>query len=163
MGKHQYHDEDDFRRDRDRGGRSRSRHSSSGFEEAPYIPPVDYRAPAAVVREAPVTARTPHRTENPASVPRSGSFVPNSYAPPRDGPRRPPEPQVTGEPETVTVKWFNTEKGFGFVVDRKGQDLFLHISVVKAAGLVAVEPNAEIVIQRGPGRKGGESANRIIV
>ena len=38
---------------------------------------------------------------------------------------------------TGTVKWFNATKGFGFIEQTEGQDIFLHQSVVKRSGLVA--------------------------
>jgi CspA family cold shock protein len=40
---------------------------------------------------------------------------------------------------TGTVKWFNTSKGFGFIApDEGGDDVFVHISAVKAAGLAGL-------------------------
>ena len=60
--------------------------------------------------------------------------------------------------ETVEVKWFNAEKGFGFVVDSNGSDVFLHISALKTAKLATVTQGQKLVVQRGPGRKAGQDA-----
>lgn len=89
----------------------------------------------------------------------------NSRRNPRDRQDRSGAPSVaTGEPETVKVKWYNAEKGYGFVVTADNKDLFIHASVVKAAGLDSLSDNQELVIRRGPGRKAGtEAANEIVV
>lgn len=54
-----------------------------------------------------------------------------------------------------TVKWFNAEKGFGFVELSDGSgDVFLHIAVLEAAGHAAVDPGAKLSVQVGVGQKG---------
>src|SRR5262245_25094330 len=54
-----------------------------------------------------------------------------------------------------TVKWFNPEKGFGFVSPADGSpDVFLHISALKQAGLQDAPEGSTIVCEVGPGRKG---------
>ncbi|MEY3197073.1 MAG: hypothetical protein RLZZ59_441 [Pseudomonadota bacterium] len=46
---------------------------------------------------------------------------------------------------TGTVKWFNPTKGFGFIQpDEKGQDVFVHISAVRDAGLPNLEEGAKV-------------------
>jgi CspA family cold shock protein len=72
------------------------------------------------------------------------------------------EPEPTSEPEEVTVKWFNAEKGFGFV-KAKDDDLFLHISAMRKAGLQTVEPDQKLLVQRGPGKNGKDAVARIVV
>jgi CspA family cold shock protein len=70
----------------------------------------------------------------------------------------------TGNPEKVTVKWYRADKGFGFVTDSNGEDLFIHISTVKNAGLETLLDGQELVVRRGPGKQPGkESANEIIL
>ncbi|MGG5823510.1 cold-shock protein [Falsiroseomonas sp. HW251] len=55
----------------------------------------------------------------------------------------------------MTVKWFNAEKGFGFVeVAEGGGDAFLHASVLERAGAKLVEPGATLRVRTGPGQKG---------
>lgn len=54
-----------------------------------------------------------------------------------------------------TVKWFNQTKGFGFVTAGDGTpDIFLHISVLKRAGLEDAPQGATIRCEVGQGRKG---------
>jgi CspA family cold shock protein len=55
----------------------------------------------------------------------------------------------------ATVKWFNPEKGFGFVelADRSG-DVFLHINALETAGHKTVAPGALLSVQVGQGAKG---------
>jgi CspA family cold shock protein len=60
-----------------------------------------------------------------------------------------------GQESQATVKWFNAEKGFGFVeVGGGGGDAFLHISVLERAGAKLVEPGATLRVRTGPGQKG---------
>jgi CspA family cold shock protein len=55
----------------------------------------------------------------------------------------------------ATVKWFNGEKGFGFVELADGSgDAFLHIGALQAAGRDAVEPGTTMKVQIGQGQKG---------
>ena len=55
---------------------------------------------------------------------------------------------------TGTVKWFNPDKGFGFIQPQDGgKDVFVHISAVQAAGLQSLNENQkvsyEVVTERG--------------
>ena len=55
---------------------------------------------------------------------------------------------------TGTVKWFNAQKGYGFIrPDDGGKDVFLHITAVQAAGLNGLDENQrvtyEVVAERG--------------
>jgi cold shock protein len=61
-----------------------------------------------------------------------------------------------GGPETgAVVKWFNGEKGFGFVeVEGGSGDAFLHVSVLQRAGADTVAPGANLRVRVGPGQKG---------
>src|SRR5436190_8943299 len=55
----------------------------------------------------------------------------------------------------ATVKWFNPEKGFGFVELRDGSgDAFLHIAVLEGAGHATVLPGSKLRVQIGQGQKG---------
>jgi cold shock protein len=61
----------------------------------------------------------------------------------------------SGPPLDATVKWFNPEKGFGFVELGDGSgDAFLHIGVLQAAGHDAVAPETKLRVQVGQGQKG---------
>jgi CspA family cold shock protein len=73
------------------------------------------------------------------------------YAPPR-GPQfdRPSGPPVRG-----TVKWYNPDKGFGFVELADGSgDAFLHVRVVERSGHGSMPPGATLEVRAGPGPKG---------
>ena len=55
---------------------------------------------------------------------------------------------------TGTVKWFNAQKGFGFIQPQDGgKDVFVHITAVQAAGLQSLNENQkvtyEVVTERG--------------
>ena len=61
----------------------------------------------------------------------------------------------TGPERQAKVKWFNGEKGFGFVELTDGTgEAFLHISVVEAAGHTALEPGTTLTTRVGQGQKG---------
>jgi CspA family cold shock protein len=68
---------------------------------------------------------------------------------------RSPSVFASGPELKATVKWFNPEKGFGFVELGDGSgDAFLHVSVLQRVGADVVNPGAELRIRVGPGQKG---------
>ena len=80
-----------------------------------------------------------------------------SYEPPRQSFRRTPREDAapSGPPLDATVKWFNDEKGFGFVELGDGSgDAFLHIGVLQSAGHDVVAPETKLRVQVGQGQKG---------
>jgi len=63
---------------------------------------------------------------------------------------------------TGTVKWFNPTKGFGFIApDDGGDDAFVHITAVQAAGLQGLEDNQKISYELEEGRNGKKSATNL--
>src|SRR5262245_42330883 len=79
------------------------------------------------------------------------------YDPPRQAIRRAPHQDASpsGPPVDAKVKWFNEEKGFGFVELEDGSgDAFLHIGVLQNAGHDGITPEAKIRVQVGQGQKG---------
>src|SRR6476620_10775901 len=61
----------------------------------------------------------------------------------------------SGPAVDATVKWFNAEKGFGFVELGDGSgDAFLHIGVLQNAGHDVVAPETKLRVQVGQGQKG---------
>ena len=63
----------------------------------------------------------------------------------------------SGPPVRATVRWYNPDKGFGFVelADSSG-DAFLHVSVVERSGHGSVPPGATLEVRAGPGPKGSQ-------
>jgi len=58
-----------------------------------------------------------------------------------------------------TVKWFNASKGFGFIQpDNGGNDVFVHITAVQAAGLQGLDDNQKVTYEVETGDNGKESA-----
>ena len=57
-----------------------------------------------------------------------------------------------------TVKWFNAEKGFGFIaVDGGGSDVFVHYSNIQADGYRTLEENQRVEFQVTQGQKGPQA------
>ena len=57
-----------------------------------------------------------------------------------------------------TVKWFNSEKGFGFItVDGGGADVFVHFSAIEASGYRSLEENQRVEFEIGQGPKGPQA------
>ena len=67
----------------------------------------------------------------------------------------PSAPQAS-EPVDAVVKWFNAEKGFGFVALAGKFEAFLHLRVLKAAGHSSVSDGAGVKVRIGRGQKGHE-------
>ncbi len=64
--------------------------------------------------------------------------------------------------KTGTVKWFNSSKGFGFVVpDDGGDDLFVHHSEIKTTGYAALDEGQKVEFEIGEGKKGPCATNVI--
>lgn len=58
-----------------------------------------------------------------------------------------------------TVKWFNTKKGFGFIVpDEGGSDVFVHISAVEQSGLRGLDEGQKVSFELAPDRQGRMTA-----
>jgi CspA family cold shock protein len=60
---------------------------------------------------------------------------------------------------TGTVKWFNSEKGFGFIAREEGDDVFVHFSAIEGTGYKSLEEGQQVEFEVGPGRKGDEARN----
>ena len=63
----------------------------------------------------------------------------------------------TAVEETGTVKWFNSEKGFGFVALDGGKDVFIHVSALERSGLTSLAEGQPVIVDVIEGRKGLEA------
>ncbi|HOT78542.1 MAG: cold shock domain-containing protein [Acidimicrobiales bacterium] len=60
---------------------------------------------------------------------------------------------------TGTVKFFNTEKGYGFISREGGDDVFVHYSNIEGSGYRSLEEGQAVEFDVAPGRKGEEAQN----
>ena len=59
-----------------------------------------------------------------------------------------------------TVKWFNAEKGFGFITpDGGGPDLFVHHTAIQGSGFKTLDENQRVSFETGQGQKGPQAIN----
>ena len=60
---------------------------------------------------------------------------------------------------TGTVKFFNAEKGFGFISREGADDVFVHFSAIQGSGYKSLDEGQKVEFEIGPGRKGDEAQN----
>ena len=58
-----------------------------------------------------------------------------------------------------TVKWFNAEKGFGFITGEDGKDVFAHFSQINATGFKTLEEGQSVSFDVVEGAKGPQAEN----
>ncbi|GAA1465102.1 cold shock CspA family protein [Microbacterium thalassium] len=109
-----------------------------------------FRAVAAsVTRKAPTPARPAH-LNRPLRTRRNGT----------PGRSRGPSRKRKDTMATGTVKWFNTEKGYGFIAPDDGSaDLFAHFSAITGSGFKNLEENQKVEFDAERGPKGMQAAN----
>lgn len=57
------------------------------------------------------------------------------------------------------VKWFNSEKGFGFIQTESGNDVFVHFSAIQGEGFKTLEEGQEVSFEIIEGNRGPQAAN----
>ncbi len=62
-----------------------------------------------------------------------------------------------------TVKWFNNQKGYGFISDSEGNDVFVHYSGLNMDGFKTLEEGAEVEYDVTEGKKGPQAVNVTVV
>ena len=62
-----------------------------------------------------------------------------------------------------TVKWFNDSKGFGFIEQEGGDDVFVHHSAINASGFKSLKEGAQVTFDIEQGQKGPAAANVTVV
>ena len=58
---------------------------------------------------------------------------------------------------TGTVKFFNNDKGYGFITQEDGPDVFVHFSNIEGEGYKTLEEGQRVEFEVAPGRKGEEA------
>jgi CspA family cold shock protein len=58
-----------------------------------------------------------------------------------------------------TVKWFNNQKGFGFITDENGKDVFVHFTGLNMEGFKTLEENQKVEFDVVDGAKGPQATN----
>ena len=58
-----------------------------------------------------------------------------------------------------TVKWFNAKKGYGFISDAEGNDVFVHFSAIVADGFKSLEEGQAVTYDLTEGARGMQAAN----
>lgn len=60
-----------------------------------------------------------------------------------------------------TVKWFNVDKGYGFISQDGGDDLFVHFSEIQSDGFKTLEENARVEFTVAAGNNGKDQATKV--
>lgn len=65
--------------------------------------------------------------------------------------------------ETGHVKWFNEKKGFGFIINQQGDDIFVHYSDIQGAGFKTLHENDPVTYMLEKGAKGLKAQDVAVV
>jgi CspA family cold shock protein len=60
---------------------------------------------------------------------------------------------------TGTVKWFNSEKGYGFITSEEGLDIFVHYSAIQGEGYKTLDEGQQVEFEVVEGDRGPQAAN----
>ena len=61
--------------------------------------------------------------------------------------------------EKGTVKWFNAEKGFGFIERENGDDVFVHFSAIQSEGFKSLDEGQSVTFEIEQGQRGPQATN----
>lgn len=64
---------------------------------------------------------------------------------------------------TGTVKWFNAEKGYGFIKDEEGKDIFVHFSLINSDGYKTLEEGQKVTYDLVESDRGPQAKNVTVV
>jgi len=79
--------------------------------------------------------------------------------PPSIGRATSQEVVMSGERVTGTVKWFNDDKGFGFIEREGGQDVFVHHTAIQMEGFKTLKEGQKVTMEVTQGQKGPQAEN----
>ena len=66
-------------------------------------------------------------------------------------------------PQAGKVKWFSNSKGYGFIEQEGGGDVFVHFSAIQGEGFKTLEEGQKVEFEVIPGQKGPQAANVVRV
>ncbi|CAH0346026.1 cold-shock protein [Bacillus sp. CECT 9360] len=61
--------------------------------------------------------------------------------------------------EQGSVKWFNAEKGFGFIERENGDDVFVHFSAIQSEGFKSLDEGQKVTFEVEQGQRGPQATN----
>jgi len=61
------------------------------------------------------------------------------------------------------VKWFNAEKGYGFIEQEDGEDVFVHFTAIQGDGFRSLEEGQQVEFEIVEGNRGAQAANVVCV
>jgi CxxC-x17-CxxC domain-containing protein len=120
------------------------------------------QVPFAPVSSRPVYCKDCYEAHRPAraGAGAAGSPGPRGNRPARTGPTPVPAGAQHGK---GAVKWFNEAKGFGFIRDDSGEELFVHFSAILGDGFRTLAEGQRVEFDVVPGPKGRQAANVVLI